>query len=339
MAGLAAADVAVPRHCGRGHESVVTRGESPGVGTRALRRVHRSVGCTRHRGPLRADEQREQRVECRTAQAPDGDERGGGPDQAQGDRKVAARVDHVARKLTCTPYKASAGQPATGPTTVPGRHDARAVVGKAQEMQRVLVGDGADPGARMRGRPGMNMKCESGRRHAAPSEAAARVFTEHQSRRSPRLPTLVTSIVSVFASSCVAFGPRERRDVQWPAALLVEWSSGNPQRPNDSTIWAFRTRGSLDISRQTVRMADARPLLQQHLVRHLYWWTEPRDKSGARQLCYTQRPGRDGSSCVEYEFGSRPDTAGHVRRTLTLTGRTWNFRSVSSERSVRGDGP
>ena len=225
------------------------------------------------------------------------------------------------------------------PTAVSGRHDPPARASNRRRRCSVdWLARGPIPAVKRERDATLHMKLGSSRPRVRPCEAVARLIADDASRWCRQVPALVTLLAGVFTISCAAFHSGERREVQWPAALLVEWSSGNARHPRDSTLWVFRTGGSLDIFRRTVRMADARPLLKQHLERHLYWWTEPMGKAGDRKLCYTARPGRNGSSCVTYELGSRTDSAGHTQRTLALTGIGWNFRSVFTERAGSADG-
>lgn len=100
--------------------------------------------------------------------------------------------------------------------------------------------------------------------------------------------------------------------------MLAQWREGGAD-PHDTTMLAIGRDGFLDVQRLRVRVEHGRTVVDVWSDERLRWWTElrPGDAAGARQFCFTARPGR-GHSCVSYRIDTRVQPDGVARRTLTL---------------------
>ena len=127
-------------------------------------------------------------------------------------------------------------------------------------------------------------------------------------------------VAASLVAGCMGYRHRETADIEWPRALLAQWSEGGGTDSRDSTVLAFGRGGFLEVQRLRVRVVDGRTVTEVRSEERLRWWTEPlrsNDVAGPRQFCFTARPGR-GHSCVRYEIDTLAQPGLAARRRLTL---------------------
>lgn len=133
---------------------------------------------------------------------------------------------------------------------------------------------------------------------------------------------VVTGWVALSLAACASM-PRVFTPGPAPTMLVGEWTAGSTAA--DTTVWRLGPDGTTEtrvISSRTRSSA---------LTRIGRWYvTGDVDDAAARKLCFVQRAGRDGASCMHFQFDTLTAN-GIARRRLILAP---NWKSDSDTRHI-----
>lgn len=98
-----------------------------------------------------------------------------------------------------------------------------------------------------------------------------------------------------------------------PDALVGLWVDSARTVPTDTSIWLLTARGE-DISLR-IRKPPVVPRPRVEERRYGAWWLKGSlTEKASRAICFTNRPGRSGWTCVPFDLDSVASGGGFVRR-------------------------
>lgn len=133
----------------------------------------------------------------------------------------------------------------------------------------------------------------------------------------PQLRGVAAIVAAVFLVAACASVPTWFAPGQSPPALVANWVARSTR--TDTTVWEFASDGGR--TTRTVRVSSgsehssARPGARTAVDR--WYVTGDMTDSAGRELCFVQRPGRDGSSCMHFWLDTL-HVNGVARRRLML---------------------
>lgn len=149
-------------------------------------------------------------------------------------------------------------------------------------------------------------------------------------RRLPRVAVVViVSLAAAAGTGCASFGARGNAVPSWAHTLVGTWRDSAAMATGSGGAWRFRSDGRLEWLE--VRAATPQPEAvgsSRVRARTIWWPVIDEGRPDVRRICYSARPGRFGSSCVNITLESLPSGNSSDKRRLMLEGVGWPYRTV-----------
>lgn len=149
-------------------------------------------------------------------------------------------------------------------------------------------------------------------------------------RRLPRVTVVVIAILATAAGSgCVSFGTRGTAVPSWAHPLVGTWRDSAAMATGSGGAWRFRGDGRLEFLELRAGTPKAETEGSSRVRAHMIWWPVLDDgRPDVRRICYSERPGRFGSSCVSMTLDTLPSGNSSDKLRLMLEGVDWLYRTI-----------